>query len=278
MTMNAVRRKGFVVDEPMASHELDVTKKMTGIWNDRHLQGMSQGGGAATVGYILMGLHAEGYEADLMTDAVARFLKMRQLQDGHWTFLGAVCARPPLCSVDIQQTALAMRGMQLYAPPVLQAEYDAAVRRGADWLAQAEATTNDERAFRVLGLAWSKSHPDVRRRAVDELLKTQRADGGWSDIATLESTGYATGLALTALYEAGVAVSSPAYRKGVHYLLKTQRADGTWYVRSRSIGIQPYFDNGFPHGKDQWISSAATNWATLALAHAARDVTTSAGQ
>jgi hypothetical protein len=31
------------------------------------------------------------------------------------------------------------------------------------------------------------------------------------------------------------------------------------------MGIQPYFDNGFPHGVDQWISAAATSWATMAL-------------
>jgi len=29
--------------------------------------------------------------------------------------------------------------------------------------------------------------------------------------------------------------------------------------------FQPYFESGFPHGKDQWISVAGTNWATMAL-------------
>ena len=278
MTMKAVRIKGFAVDEPVASHELDVTKKMTSVWNDRHLQGMSQGGGPGTVGYILMGLHAEGYKPDIMTDAVAHFLKMRQLHDGRWTFLGPVCARPPLCSVDVQQTALAMRGIQLYAPPGALSEFATAVQRGADWLASAEATTNDERAYKVMGLSWAKAHPEALRRAIDDLLRTQRPDGGWSDIATLDSTGYATGLALNALHEAGIAPSSAAYQKGVQYLLRTQRRDGTWYVRSRSLAIQPYFDNGFPHGRDQWISSAATNWAVMALAHAAPGRPTTSAQ
>jgi hypothetical protein len=35
--------------------------------------------------------------------------------------------------------------------------------------------------------------------------------------------------------------------------------------------IQPYFEGGFPYGHDQWISQAATAWATMGLAAAAVD-------
>jgi len=42
--------------------------------------------------------------------------------------------------------------------------------------------------------------------------------------------------------------------------------DGSWYVRSRAIKFQPYFESGFPFGHDQWISTAATAWATQAMA------------
>jgi hypothetical protein len=31
------------------------------------------------------------------------------------------------------------------------------------------------------------------------------------------------------------------------------------------VKFQPYFESGFPHGHDQWISAAATAWATMAL-------------
>jgi hypothetical protein len=37
-------------------------------------------------------------------------------------------------------------------------------------------------------------------------------------------------------------------------------------VKSRSEAFQPYFESGFPHGKDQWISAAGTSWAITALA------------
>ena len=61
-----------------------------------------------------------------------------------------------------------------------------------------------------------------------------------------------------------------AYRKGVRFLLDTQLEDGSWYVRTRAIPVQLYFDSEFPHGQDQFISAAATNWATMALAGAVR--------
>jgi hypothetical protein len=63
-----------------------------------------------------------------------------------------------------------------------------------------------------------------------------------------------------------------AYRKGVDFLLRTQLEDGSWYVRSRSPKFQPYFQSGFPHDHDQWISSSATAYAVLGLAPAARPV------
>jgi hypothetical protein len=62
-----------------------------------------------------------------------------------------------------------------------------------------------------------------------------------------------------------MSTTNPVYSKGVKYLLSTQAADGSWYVKSRSIWLQPYFESGFPYGQDQWISAAATSWASMAL-------------
>jgi hypothetical protein len=63
-------------------------------------------------------------------------------------------------------------------------------------------------------------------------------------------------------------ISGPQYERGVQYLLRTQQADGSWYVKTRALAFQPYFESGFPYGYDQWISAAATSWATMALAAA----------
>jgi N-acyl-D-amino-acid deacylase len=47
--------------------------------------------------------------------------------------------------------------------------------------------------------------------------------------------------------------------------MRTQEKDGSWHVQTRAFGFQPYFESGFPHGYDQWISMAATAWSAMAL-------------
>jgi hypothetical protein len=70
---------------------------------------------------------------------------------------------------------------------------------------------------------------------------------------------------LVALQLGGLPVSDPAYQRGVKFLLATQQEDGSWYTKSRALAFQPFFDSGFPHGYNQWVSTAATSWATMAL-------------
>lgn len=102
--------------------------------------------------------------------------------------------------------------------------------------------------------------------AAQSLAQAQRTDGGWSQLPTLESDAYATGQALVALQATGMKPTDPIYEGGAAFLLKTQLADGSWFVKSRVETFQPYFESGFPHGHDQWISAAGTSWAITALA------------
>jgi squalene cyclase len=125
--------------------------------------------------------------------------------------------------------------------------------------------SNDDRGWRLAGLAWAGADKSAIQKAMQELLAVQRSDGGWSDMASMESTSYATGKALVALQAGGLPVSDPAYQRGVRFLLSTQQEDGSWYVKTRALAFQPYFDAGFPHGYDQWISAAGTGWAAMAL-------------
>jgi N-acyl-D-amino-acid deacylase len=86
----------------------------------------------------------------------------------------------------------------------------------------------------------------------------------------LASDAYATGQALVALKQAGiVSPGDGRYQRGVKYLIDSQLEDGSWLVKTRSPSFQPYFDSDFPHGYDQFISAAATNWAVMALLPAA---------
>ena len=85
----------------------------------------------------------------------------------------------------------------------------------------------------------------------------------------MDSTAYATGKSLSALAVAGMPASNPVYQRGVKWLMSHQLQDGTWFVQTRALAFQPYFDAGFPHGHDQWMSAAGTNWAAMALLYAA---------
>ena len=69
-----------------------------------------------------------------------------------------------------------------------------------------------------------------------------------------------------ALHTSGLPVSDGAYKRGIKWLLSHQQEDGSWWVQTRALAFQPSFDAGFPHEHDQWISSAGTNWAAMALA------------
>ena len=114
-------------------------------------------------------------------------------------------------------------------------------------------------------MGWGGQSKDALVKARRELLAVQGSEGGWSDLPSMENSAFTTGLAMIALQTSGLPVSDPAYQRGVRYLLTTQLEDGSWHVHTRAAGFQPYFDNGFPHGIDQWISAAGSSLATMAL-------------
>jgi squalene cyclase len=125
--------------------------------------------------------------------------------------------------------------------------------------------------MQLLGLAWADSDRERTRGLGARLLTEQLPDSGWAQRSGFASDAYATGQVLYALQAAaGIPASNPALLRGIRYLLGTQYEDGSWYVRSRSVKFQPYFESGFPHGHEQWISAAGTAWAGLALALAVK--------
>lgn len=278
MTVGLARSAGFRVDERTAAQQVKVNAALLEHQRDSLHQGFfaAQAGaetfgdtfGASVLGYVMVGLDAERYKSDLNTDAVAMYLKARQMPDGNWIYVTAD-SRPPLCSGYMGQTALAMRVLQLYAPKGGRAAYEASVQLAASWLARTEPKSFEDRTWRLLGLAWAGTAKNAVQEASRALVRLQRPDGGWSDLPTMESNAYATGRTLVALHTAGLPVTDPAYKRGVQFLLNTQMEDGSWYVKTRALALQPYFDNGFPYGVDQWISAAGTSWATMALTLAA---------
>jgi hypothetical protein len=245
-------------------------------------------------GYALWALEAAGWEPDETTAAVAHYLAVVPGRRDHWA---GQANRPPSEASDFTATALALRGLHAFgsAEPAESPEPrpapsspagDLATRRSQAlaWLRQTRPRETEERVFRLWGLKFASAAPDDLETAVAELLRTQRPDGGWSQLdppdpakqqveksrapaSAAASDAYATGSALVALHLAGgLPTGSPAYHRGLDFLMKIQRADGSWLVKSRSRPFQTYFESGFPHGPDQFISAAASGWAVTALA------------
>jgi len=203
-----------------------------------------------------------------VTDAIVRYLMASQTAEGSWPT--PENRRPPMNSGKFQTAALAVYAMKNFAPEAEKLNCEKAIINAVAWLEKATPVTNQDHAFRLLGLAWGGGARPLIGKEAKSLAALQRADGGWSQLPAMASDAYATGEALFALGSAGgMSAGDPTFRKGVDYLLSTQASDGSWHVRSRAIWFQPYFDSGFPYGQDQFISTAGTAWATLALTLAA---------
>jgi mono/diheme cytochrome c family protein len=264
MAVAAARANGYGVNEATEQQHLSIIGTYLESWRERTVQNIPIAGAADTISYLLLGLAAGNYAPDAATDAQAIWLKRRQAPDGHWRIN---TNRPPIESNDIEVTAVSLRALQIFAPRPQRAEYAKAIDRARVWLTSAPAKSTEERAFRLLGLSWAGAPADVINRAALDLIATQQRDGGWAQLETMASDAYATGEALVALRESHAAAPSDrAYRKGIEFLLRTQIDDGSWIVETRAVPIQAYFESGFPYGVNQWISAAATAWATTALA------------
>ena len=260
------RRKGIPVHEEQVANNV---RDILAVFRQAAAPAMQAqptfpGAIALTLGYGMMGLAAERHPLDKATAAMTHWILATQTPDGSW--LGNGVNRPPMEYSTVSHTVIAARGLTLYPIPARRAQIDRALAKARDWLLTASAPTSEERAMRLLGLVWTKAPEAAVKAAVQEITSRQSADGGWSQLTTLEPDAYTTGLALYALHEAGVAVTDDVYRKGVAFLMSTQYPDGSWFVRTRSFPVQLYFESGFPFGRHQWISAAGTAWAARAIA------------
>ncbi len=256
--------RGWSVPDTDLKTQLEFIAAFLAGNKDNYRQGKGQGGQVDTAGYALLALERGGWKPDATTEAVVEYLLLRDKDSDHWRSSGN---RPPSEESDFTPTYFAIRALQKWGAPDQKPRIAKRIDRVRAWLLKTPAKETEERVFRLWALQASGTEAREVQRAVNELLESQREDGGWSQTDTMTSDAYATGTALVALNQAGgLAMSDPPSQRAVAFLLKTQRADGSWLVASRSKPFQTYFESGFPHGKDQFISMAASGWAVTALA------------
>ena len=226
-------------------------------------RGKRFGGRAATASYALWTFHVAGCEPDDVTAALVESLLKTQESDGRWQ---PPSRRPPLEESAQMCTTLAVIGLRSFADDDTDDRVTEAVDRAKSWAESTALETHEDRVGH-LWLLTALDPEDARiSSAQDALLSRQREDGGWGQTDEMDPDAYATGQAVYVLMQSGLAANHPAVTRGVHFLLDEQEEDGSWHVVTRSEPVQKWFDNGDPHGEDQFISIAATSWATAALA------------
>jgi hypothetical protein len=264
LALSTAKTRGFEVSAEGLQKQLQFTADSLAKNRDNYRQGRGQGGQADTAGYALLTLELGGWKADATTAAVAEYLLLWNKDQGHWR---VTSNRPPSEASSFTTTYLALRGLRKFGTPEQQEHITARTDRARRWLLDTPAKDTEDRVFRLWALQVAGAEEKEIRAAKEELLQSQQQDGGWSQTDKLDSDAYATGSALVVLHQAGgLPVTDAAYQRGLKFLIGAQQADGSWLVRSRSKPFQTYFESGFPHGKDQFISIAASGWATTALA------------
>jgi hypothetical protein len=262
IAVGAARAKGITIDEKAA---VERTAQITAALNGSQLEGAAPLGGADNNLYLAEALLNSGYASDRKTDILAANLAAYQGGDGGWHLPGY--ARSPLQDNDFSRTAMAIQALKTYGTPGRAAEMKERIERAKQWLLRATPVTLEDYDMRLFGVAATGASAAQLRKLAEPILARQRPDGGFAQRDTLASDAYATGMTLRALANAGVVKpADEVYRKGVRFLLGTQKPDGSWHVISRATKFQIYFESGFPHGHDQWISTMGTGWATSALA------------
>ncbi len=264
LAFTTARAHGFAIQDEVLRAQREHIAAFLEQNRDNYREGKGQGGQADTAGYALLTLELAGWQADATTEAVVEYLLLRDKNLDHWR---TTSNRPPSEASDFTVTYLALRALVRWGTPPQRARISKRIESAREWLLRAKPKDTEDRVFRLWALSLADASSAAVQAAAQDLLRTQGKDGGWAQTEKLASDAYATGSVLVVLQQTGVLRSTDrAYQRGLAFLLREQRNDGSWLIQSRSKPFQPYYESGFPHGKNQFISITASAWATTALA------------
>ena len=220
-------------------------------------------GGAYSAAYGLWTFALADHPADDTTTAIVAYLLHVQERDGSWF---TTCNRPPLQGSRLAATVLSLAMLKRYGTAEQAGAIARAEERARAWWKKEKPESLEDHAWHLWGLHTLGGDAKARQTARNALLSLQRPDGGWAPNRERGSDAFATAQALYMLQLAGTPREHRALERGVRWLLREQWADGSWRVETFAKPVQPPYDNGDPHGKHQFVSIAATAWATAALA------------
>jgi len=104
------------------------------------------------------------------------------------------------------------------------------------------------------------------RLRVDSAATTaQNQDGSWSQLPGVRLS-LCTGEALYALHVSGsVPANDARLPEGCAVVAAESTRSGSWFAPTRAVPVQPHTFESFPNGWHQFVSDAASCWATMAL-------------
>jgi hypothetical protein len=264
LALTTARDRGFTVRREDVHDQIEFLAAQLHRERDDYRKGEVLSGNGIRAGYALATLEHGGWKPDASTEAAVELLLADSKDLDHWT---PAIPRPPTGASHFTATYLALRGLRAWGTAGQKERIAKRIAIVREWLLKATPKDTEDRVSHLRALREVGIQGKLVQEVMQDLLRRQRSDGGWGQLDEMDSDAYATATALLALHQAGGLPSSDkVYQRGVAWLLKSQRSDGTWLVHTRSMPIQKYFESGFPHGKHQFISMAATGWAVTALA------------
>lgn len=264
VALSELSRRGFDINQQLLKIQFLRTVGRTQSVDQRYAKNQNIGGGVDTAGYALLAMRTGGHQPDETTESMVRWMLQKNPDEGFWS---GTKNRAPTQTSDITRTWLCLDALGHFGSAALADQISERKLKSRQWLLNVKANSTEDKVSRIRALSVIGDAGAEIEEFADQLVKEQRVDGGWAQTDEMESDAYATGSVLMTLHQhAGHSTKGEFYQRGVDFLKSTQLADGTWHVKTRATPVQTYFESGFPHGRDQYISFTATCWAATAMA------------